>query len=497
MNRTFTSSVKKEKSALKRLSGIMTSADKSPSGSKIGNSRLSFLLPSTFLLARPRKRTMAKVKLHEVKEERSSPESTSQSATRYNFRGSRVQPIMVDNADEPREPTPYGLPLDCLQELKASWEKEKRVPTLESRRVWAESRNVPVKGVNVFFASAKGNLRYQGETVRPGTYDLVPMPSPPSKDSVPTSASARPERAKRQRARSPSPVANRPQSSKRTRLANDEKDNADASSSNSRHTRAHIAFPQADCPTCFPPASSAANAPNLPHSTRHSTQNLFRDVRPSTSFTPPLDRALPSSDFDALPTPGPSDDEIATLRLENRRDAPKSACTFTSSLAISRFLPAGFSHDSDAPSDHGRAAYNRRPMPGRQPGHMESREKTISSVNKVLNRTKQSAYTQTTKTPSPPRLSSILPPRIRAKQLMTRSFQGGVISATSWPQASDQLERPPSSFPTDTTQTYPSISGRFLAPTSSPLFAGNLGKTTSDQVSTPGTSIWAYANRPY
>ncbi|EKM50982.1 uncharacterized protein PHACADRAFT_32029 [Phanerochaete carnosa HHB-10118-sp] len=266
----------------------------------------------------------------------------------------------------------HVLPDALSAELEAAWQRDKRVPTLESRRAWAEVRNIDPEAVRLWFFRRRWKaIKREGEKIGKETYDLPADATRKHQRTVAPepSASTKSVRVKRERAPSPTigppvrpakkikaepaePSPDAPRLTRHTRAhdarphpdclvcfppkaASTRKDKSLKSPGKSqviRHTRAHDSAPVPGCIGCFPRGRSAYTQPTPPIATvvRRATR-AARCMRPST---PPLEHCFPSSDVEEEPlTPLSSGGE--GLPLTNTK--PKldlDACTFSSSLEL-------------------------------------------------------------------------------------------------------------------------------------------------------------------
>ncbi|GJE90626.1 hypothetical protein PsYK624_067700 [Phanerochaete sordida] len=264
------------------------------------------------------------------------------------------------------------LPQRVQDELEIAWQRDKRVPTLASRRAWAQARDANPEAVNRWFSRRRWKaIRQEKVDVDDSEYDLpvgrsckrkrAPAPEPPPLTSV---------RVKRERAASPdlSSLPTRPAK----KVKAEPMDPSLAALRSTRHTRAHDKQPHSDCAVCFPPNAKSTRArrptktPGSTEAIRHTRAHdsapvqgcpgCFPQRKPAYTqpaqpvavsarrtarspdymrlSTPPLEHGLPSSDFEELLTPAPSDDGGSSL--VDKGEINPNACTFSSSLALMR-----------------------------------------------------------------------------------------------------------------------------------------------------------------
>ncbi|KIK64024.1 hypothetical protein GYMLUDRAFT_111447, partial [Collybiopsis luxurians FD-317 M1] len=70
------------------------------------------------------------------------------------------------------------LPLANIDELDKIWNADKRLPTLPSRRAWAEARNLQPSEVNFWFWRKRTSAKAKGIALASGYYHL-PVGTPP------------------------------------------------------------------------------------------------------------------------------------------------------------------------------------------------------------------------------------------------------------------------------------------------------------------------------
>ncbi|KZT05701.1 uncharacterized protein LAESUDRAFT_655183, partial [Laetiporus sulphureus 93-53] len=85
----------------------------------------------------------------------------------------RSRPAASQHSATPQARNIYlALTVEHRAELDSIWRADHRVPSVESRRAWAEARNIDPGRVHSWFSKKRSNAIKDGLTVSEGSYEL-------------------------------------------------------------------------------------------------------------------------------------------------------------------------------------------------------------------------------------------------------------------------------------------------------------------------------------
>ncbi|PSS38081.1 hypothetical protein PHLCEN_2v61 [Hermanssonia centrifuga] len=225
-------------------------------------------------------------------------------ASRYALRGTSKHPIILHTGDLQTSSKSNTLSDIHRAELDAIWSKDKRMPTLNSRRAWAASHKISPAIVHAWFSRKRYNaVNRHAETLPEGEYDLQIGPSAPASSSSLAFKLTREVKIKRERAASPLFSLEPGRKSKRQKIAPTPTSEEcslfkklDGPPILVRHTRAHDSAPHSACPVCNPSLETPTPSTACTPPSQQEPKPAFTPI--TLSPTPSLAYELPSSDFD-------------------------------------------------------------------------------------------------------------------------------------------------------------------------------------------------------